>query len=199
MREERDGWRGPDPSKDPNSPKNPPQSLLRREVRRFAVMSYLGPVVVLFIVIGIALIYWGNRNAAPPDDIRELDSTGTTGLQPQGGGGARPKFDSTEDELKYKGSSLAVDAAQPRRAATLTEIDRVAAAKAAGQPVSLPLVEVSAVEGGSFWIHDGNNRVVVIAPDRVQVKNGQHVSVDGITEVDSSGTVRVRATRVQVH
>jgi hypothetical protein len=197
MREERDSRRGPDPPV--NNPKYPPQSLMRREVRRFAVMSYLGPVVVLFVVIGIALIYWGNRTPVPSHETPQLDATGTTGFQPQGGGGARPKSDSTADELKFKGSSLATGAAQPERGAALTEIDRVASAKTAGLPVSLPLVEVSAVEGGSFWIHDGNNRVVVIPPDRVQVKNGQHVSVDGITEIDPSGSVRVRASRVDVH
>jgi hypothetical protein len=199
MREERDG-RGSNSSRDLNNPKNPPQSLLRREVRRFALMSYLGPLVVLVVVVGIALIYWANRSQAPPQDVqdKEIESTGTSGFQPDGGG-ARPKFDTTADELKFKGSSLNAGAAQSGRAVTLTEIDRVAAAKTGGQRVSLPLVEVSDVENGSFWIHDGNNRVAVIAPDRVQVKDGQHVSVDGITEVDPSGGVRVRASHVEVH
>src|SRR4029450_4257230 len=78
MREEPDG-RGSDSSKELNDPKNPPQSLMRREVRRFAVMSYLGPLVVLVVVVGIALIYWANRSPAPPQDINEIDSTGTSG------------------------------------------------------------------------------------------------------------------------
>src|SRR5262245_60260138 len=198
MREERDGWRPPDPSKNPNNPQNPPQTLLRPEVRRFAVMSYLGPVIVLFVAVGIALIYWANRNPVTTPELRDLDSTGTAGFQPQGGGGARPKFDSTNDELKYKGSQLDLPVSQAGRPSALPEIDKVAAAKSAGQPVSLALAEVSAVEGGRFWIHDGNNRVAVIAPSGVRVRQGDHVSVDGMTELDSSGTVRVRANRVEV-
>jgi hypothetical protein len=197
MRETSDGWRPPDPSKDTNSPKNPPQSLMRREVRRFAVMSYLGPVIVLFVVIGIALIYWANRSPIPSPEPNDLDTAGTAGFQPQGGSGARPKFDSTADELKYRGSRLDAPVSQAGRSA-LTEIDKVAATKTAGQRVSLPLAEVSAVEGGNFWVHDGNNRVAVIAPDGVQVRQGDHVSVDGITELDPSGSVRVRASRVEV-
>ena len=197
MREAPDGWRPPEPSKDPNSPANPPQSLMRPEVRRFAVMSYLGPLIVLFAVVGVALIYWANRTPVPAPEPSDLDATGTAGFQPQGDGNVTPKFDSTSDELKFRGSNLDAPVSQTGRPA-LTEINKVAATKTAGQRVRLPLAEVSGVEGGTFWVHDGNNRVAVIAPDGVQVRQGDHVSVDGITELDPSGTVRVRASRVEV-
>src|SRR5687767_2246282 len=72
-------------SEELNDPKNPPQSVLKPEVRRAALMSYLGPVVALFAVVGIILIYWSNRGPVSSDEPRERDAVGTIGNNSPGG------------------------------------------------------------------------------------------------------------------
>jgi hypothetical protein len=176
-------------------PHNPPNSMLRRETRRAALMSYLGPVVVFFVVVGIALIYWANRQPPTVDPTIE-GSVATTGSS-DGGRDPEPRFDDTRDELDNRGG----DAARADRSSGSND-DVIGTLKAvtgseAGRRVALKNVEVSSVESDQIWVHDGNNRIAITVPENASaVVARNHVDVDGFTETDSRGIVRIRATRI---
>ena len=96
-------------------PRNPPQAVLNPGARGTALKSYLGPIVVLFVIIGLALIYWARRDPGRDFDDNSLNpTTGTTGERlkdgdpsrdlNQGGGDPASQPDSTKDELKDRGS-----------------------------------------------------------------------------------------------
>lgn len=184
-------WRDVDPTNELNDPKNPPNSVLSKGARRAAVLSYLGPVIVLFVIVGIVLIYWSTRGPMTSGEQRENSVIGTSGERTEGGGTADPAFDSTRDELAFKGGDTGVSG-------TLSSVKAVTSARDAGHQVSIANAEVSAVnQDGSFWIHDGNDRVAVTGADVTAIKEGQHVTVMGTTERDASGALRIRAARVQ--
>jgi hypothetical protein len=81
-------------------PKNPPNSVLQPEVRKAAFWAYIGPLLIIVVVLGIALLYWSTR-----DNDRTTEPTvGTSGENP-GQGGSNPDRtpDSTKDESEYRG------------------------------------------------------------------------------------------------
>ena len=95
-------------------PRNPPQAVTNRGARGAALRSYLGPIVVLFVILGLALLYWARRDPGRDFDDNTLNpTTGTTGEQlkndeparelNQGGGDPAPRPDSTQEELKDRG------------------------------------------------------------------------------------------------
>jgi len=61
MAEPRNDWARPERYEDTVDPHNPPNSVLQPNVGSTALWAYLGPIVALFIIIGIALIYWATR------------------------------------------------------------------------------------------------------------------------------------------
>lgn len=99
-------------------PRNPPQAILNKDVRRGALASYLGPLVVLVVVLGLVLLYWVRREPGRDDDPNTLNPTiGTTGekvnerqvdrqeqLQ-QGGGDPASRPDSTKDDIESRGGA----------------------------------------------------------------------------------------------
>ena len=98
-----------------DDPHNPPESVTNRHVRREALWSFLGPVIVLAVILGLAMIYWGRREPGREIGDRNLNpAIGTTGDQPkednatpdfqQGGGDPARRPDSTADELKQRGA-----------------------------------------------------------------------------------------------
>jgi hypothetical protein len=82
-------------------PKNPPTSVLHPEVRKAAFWAYFGPLIIIVIVLGIALLYWSSRDNA--DSVAEPPTIGTAGENP-GQGGSNPDRtpDSTKDETDYR-------------------------------------------------------------------------------------------------
>jgi hypothetical protein len=96
-------------------PRNPPQAVTNRGARGAALKSYLAPIVVLFVILGLALLYWARRDPGRDFDDNTLNpTTGTTGEQlktdddaargsNQGGGDPAPRPDNTQDELKNRG------------------------------------------------------------------------------------------------
>jgi hypothetical protein len=97
-------------------PRNPPNAVLNRGARNAALRSYLGPIIILFIIVGLALLFWVRRAPGRDADDNTLNpATGTTGEQlkdnnpardlSQGGGDPAPKPDSTSDELKDRGDT----------------------------------------------------------------------------------------------
>ena len=85
-------------------PKNPPNSVLQPEVRKAAFWAYLGPLIIIAVVLGIALLYWSTRDNAP--DGRTEPAIGTSGENP-GQGGVNPDRtpDSPRDERDYRGGN----------------------------------------------------------------------------------------------
>jgi len=106
----------PDPHyEETNDPHNPPNAVLNRDVRRAAVWVYVGPLVVLLIIVGIALLYWMGRGPVSQQDADSLNpAAGTTGEQTpgeerreqqQGGFEPAPRPDSTRDEVESRGGN----------------------------------------------------------------------------------------------
>jgi hypothetical protein len=83
-------------------PQNPPNSVLRPDVRTKTLWVYIGPLIALVIIIGIALAYWVNRDRGRSED-RPVPTTGVSQEVTPGGHDPDPRAHSTEDELKYRG------------------------------------------------------------------------------------------------
>jgi hypothetical protein len=195
-------------------PKNPPNSVLQPAARTAALTSYLGGIVVLFVIIGLALVYWnasGRRIAQDPGlraagEARDNAEIGTAGerdpnLSSPGGGSADPRPGDTSDELEFRGADDR-DAQRDLNARTgatkLSAILDVTPTAAIGMPVDIRGITVANVDGGSFWIHDGNDKIEVVPPaGAAPVRAGQSVDVVGKVEADGRSGVRIRAARVQ--
>ena len=106
--------RMPERYEETRDPKNPPNSVANDAVRSLALKAYLGPLVALFIVIGLGLIYWANRGPVRDDDgavgttgeraERSLDAVGERGDgDSPGGKEPTPRPESTRDELESRG------------------------------------------------------------------------------------------------
>src|SRR5688500_9197150 len=155
------------------APQNPPNSVVRPAVRRRALVTVLGGIIVMFVIVAGAFVYFtasdepgGSRNPTDPTAV------GTSGERmpregTPGGFDTDPSFGSTRDELKYRGDTTG--------------------------RVELDDVQVERTEGDAFWVRSGNRSVAVIAPGGMPtVKAGQRVDITGTTE--SNG--RIRATRI---
>ena len=61
--------RQPPEYEETTAPDNPPNSVMRPAVRRAAVVTYLGGIVVLFLLFAAALAYWTvtDKRIAPRD------------------------------------------------------------------------------------------------------------------------------------
>jgi hypothetical protein len=185
---------------DPNAPQNPPQSVANRGVRRRALRTYLLPLVALFVLIGLALLYWiprgpvdertagqvaqGDANVAGTAGERNPDPDSPGGSDPQ------PVPNSTRDELEQRGGHV------------VTELGALLDERAmadAGRRVEISDVDVEEVESPtSFWVKDGNARVQVIAPaSSAKVQTGQQVNIVGVAERDGK-TLRIRASRISM-
>jgi hypothetical protein len=167
-------------------PNNPPRVLLRPGARRAALWSYLGPVIALFVIVGVAMIYWMNRGPSASDVRVDEAAVGTVGRDSPGGGDPNPAFKSPDDELKYRGSLDSNENA-------LRTIDRARAADGSSpQRVLLEAVAVEKVEGQVTWVKKGTDQIAVVSDRSPEVKAGDVVSVSGMTERDATGDVRIR-------
>jgi hypothetical protein len=206
----------PEHYEETTDPKNPPNSVINPAVRRKALRSYLGPLVVFFLVVGIGLIYWANR---PPlvsgdQDGRQIGTSGEAGARidmvgergnrddTPGGVNPDPRPESTADELRNRG----VDQPPPPGATRNTMLTGLAMLEGepkdmVGRRVELRNVEVVDARGASqFWVQDGNNKAEVTASrNGPAVKSGSRVNVSGVVEEDGRGGVRIRAERVEMN
>src|SRR4051794_19082992 len=98
---------------DTTDPQNPPNSVANRDVRRSALRAYLGPLVALFVIAGVALIYWANRSPVMHSDPAEVATTGQDVVGERGNSSDTPGgFDpqghasSTSDEIERRGGTL---------------------------------------------------------------------------------------------
>jgi len=168
-------------------PQNPPNSVLNRNARRAAVLSYFVPVVVLFVVIGIALVYWSNQPERSRSDARDRAAVGTVGRTD--GGQPEPKADSPREEIKY-------DLTPISRVSELRDVD---ARQMTGRRVSIAEAEVDSASGNMLWIRDGDRKFAVIAPESAPAFTpGTKVSIAGRVAADTNGDPQIRADRIQV-
>lgn len=172
-----------------DDPGNPPEALLRPEARRAALTSYLGGVIALFAVVGVALIYWASRGPVPNAGA-DRDAVGTVGLQLPGGGNPERSVGSPDDEIKSRGTD-------PLNQPVTTIAGALAMSPATPQRVELSDVVVDRVDGQTVWLHETNRRIAVIAPRDAVPREGDHVNVSGRTEPDDNGAIRIRATAMR--
>jgi hypothetical protein len=183
----------PDTSSDPGMP---PGAFQRPEVARGAILSYIGPIIVLFAVVGVALIYWVNREPFPIRSTDERGAVGTSGQFTQGGGDPRPPFRSTTNEIETRGADTANTSGKPDLVA-LTTIDRIRESGAAsGREVTLSAVRVERVDGRTMWVREGDSRIAVQLPEHAAPPQpGDRVDVSGITDAHD-GMVRIVADAI---
>jgi hypothetical protein len=185
---------------DPNAPQNPPQSVANPDVRRTALRTYLLPIVGLFLVVGLVLLYWASRppateRAANQPDREDAHVAGTAGERnpdENSPGGSEPQRtpDSTADEIEH------------RTGHAVTELGALLEENAHGElgrRVEIQDVDVDQVDSPtSFWVKDGNARVHVIAPSAgIQIRPGQQVNLTGVAERNGE-VLRIRASKVSV-
>ena len=183
-------------------PQNPPNSMLSRETRRAALGSYLGPVVALFIIVGLGLIYWSNRGPSKPDRDTTRVGVGTTGENGPGAFDPRPTPGNTREELEFRGG---IDDPKQgpmpalRDQTPLTKLGELArdASFVSGRRVDVNDVEVESTQSNTFWVRDGGDRVeVVAAAGSTMPSKGAHVHVIGTAEGTGGERPRIRASSV---
>ena len=186
-------------------PENPPNAILRPAVRRTAVRTYLGIIVATFVIAGAGLVYWTVRDeGAAPDEEAATGTTGEGGLVPRGetpgGFAVRPEFDSTRDELEYRGAGKPPQGPMPGLMAPLTTLDNLRddSASLAGRRVELTGVEVERTEGDTLWIGSGDRSVAVVSAGRMPaLRVGQRIDLQGTIE-PRGNEVTIRATRIAI-
>ena len=185
-------------SEELTDPHNPPHSLLRPQARSAALWSYLGPVVAFFAVAGIALFYWASRGPSNDRTVDDDQAIGTVGRQLPGGFDPQPEFSSAREEIEHRGGT-AESTAPPASTAAVTTISSVLTTDPnMPQRVRLEDVTVDRVDGGTFWVKQGESRIAVVGPrDGRSPAQGDEVTVHGMTERDDSGAIRIRADRFE--
>jgi hypothetical protein len=208
----------PERYEETTDPKNPPNSVVNPAVRSTALRSYLGPLVVFFLVAGIGLIYWANRPPLVTGD-QDGQQIGTSGNADErqdiigergnsddtpGGSNPAPRPGSTADELRHRGvdqPSASLPGTNPNAMLTGLALLEGEPKDLAGRRIDMRNVEVFNARGPSqFWVQEGNSKVEVTAPrNGPAVKDGSNVNVSGVVEEDGRGGVRIRAERVEVN
>jgi hypothetical protein len=183
----------PERYEETTDPRNPPYSVVNPNVRRNAFRSFVGPLLVFFIIAGFALIYWANRGPVVGTDQNQVGTTGDTidaagersNDTTPGGIDPAPRPDSTRDELRYRGADSEPQGPMP--------------ALKSGGDVELRNMTVVESRDNMFWIQNGSKRVAVMAPKHgPAVQTGARVDVTGVGESDGQGGLRIRAERVDV-
>lgn len=89
---------------DTRDPKNPPQSVVNPRARSAALLGFVGSLIVFFLLVGAALVFWTVANPRP--SAREADDrvVGTSGYySTEGGHDPVRRPGNTRDELKFRG------------------------------------------------------------------------------------------------
>jgi hypothetical protein len=100
---------------DTYDPKNPPNSVLAPRARSAALRWFVGSLVVFFLLIGGALLFWNAANPRPSVQEEREEVVGTSGLYSTAGGHdpvRRPR--NTRDELNFRGELTPPNAAPHR-------------------------------------------------------------------------------------
>ena len=180
------------------APSNPPNAVVRPQVRRAAVWTYMGILVAFFVVVGAAFLLLAGSGRGPgADGGPEVDpnAVGTSGERmpregSPGGFDPAPRPESTRDELEARGAG--------ERRPGLRELRDGSSGTAAGRTIELRNIEVERADGNTFWVKDGNERATVVtAGGMPTVRAGQRIDLTGTIEISDQET-RIRATRIDV-
>jgi hypothetical protein len=93
----------PERYEETRNPKNPPNSVLRPQVRSAALYWYVGSILVMAVLVGVALIFWMAAHPRPTSGGSRAQPVGTSGYRLDGGHNPNPRPRNTRDELKYRG------------------------------------------------------------------------------------------------
>ena len=88
------------------NPKNPPQALMHPEFRNMALWSFVGSLVIFFVLVGVALMFWTVAHPRPAARDAMKNVVGPSGYYSTEGGHdplAYRRPASTQDELKFRG------------------------------------------------------------------------------------------------
>ena len=101
---------------DTHDPHNPPNSVLAPQARSAALRWFVGSLVVFFLLVGVALVFWNAANPRPSVEEERETVVGTSGSYYSSEGGHDPirRLRSTRDELKFRGE-LTPPTEAPRR------------------------------------------------------------------------------------
>ena len=92
-----------------SAPQNPPNSVTRPVVRTAALVTFLGGIVLVFLLVGAALLFWKatDQSTIRGDRSEDPAAVGTTGEprsnEAPGGFNPDPSHGSTSRELEYRG------------------------------------------------------------------------------------------------
>ena len=87
---------------DPNSP---PRSVTNIHMRSAALRWFLGAFIVLFVLVGVTLLFWTAAHRRPSVGEEAERANGTSGYySTEGGHDPVRRPGSTRDELKFRGS-----------------------------------------------------------------------------------------------
>jgi hypothetical protein len=92
---------------DLNRPGLPPDVVLRPGVRSATLMTFLGGIVLLFLLVGAALLFWVATDRVGEIEGDEPAAVGTSGEprshESPGGFDPAPSHEDTREELDYRG------------------------------------------------------------------------------------------------
>jgi hypothetical protein len=87
-------------------PHNPPAAVVKPQARTAALVTFLGGIILFFVLFGAALLFWTITSRTSGDELREPAAVGTSGERFEtkpGGFDPAPEHGSTSSELEYRG------------------------------------------------------------------------------------------------
>jgi hypothetical protein len=96
----------PERYEETNASHLPPNVLVNKQTRSNAFWAYMGPVIALFVVFAIAMLYWMNHHPAtqPGNEGQTIGTSGqSAGERRDGGSDPAPRPDNTNDEINRRG------------------------------------------------------------------------------------------------
>lgn len=84
---------------------NPPNGITHPRTRNAALKGYLGSLIVFFVLVGAALLFWTVAHPRPAADEERERVIGTSGYySTEGGHDPVRRAGSTRDELRFRGT-----------------------------------------------------------------------------------------------
>ena len=165
-------------------------------VRDTQARTYIGVIVLFFLVGAAAWMYWSTR---PPREVRDARDAeqeqapavvGTAGESRPGGHNPIPRPDDAREEIEFRGGSIMTD---------LNEVVAEGGRNTVGRRVDIDDATVERVDSPTaFWISSDEARIPVVAPAMAEsLTRGQKVRVVGTVE-EYGIEMRIRASRVEV-